>query len=113
MWSLHFLHPKGGFAKIEIHAVCKAANSFKIIRASYWWVTDYDRCTRAAVSTELLTCEVKQASELAPLLEDSFRELISLTESDLKARSATMPRDKDKAGNYVFSKFELAQRSPT
>jgi hypothetical protein len=113
MWTFHFLHPKGGFAMIQIHAKPVTGNLFKSAVASHWWIDDDQKSVRLSLSTKPMPLDATQSHEVTPALERALSHLLELTPADMSSTSQTTPRKRDKSGNAVFSEFERAQRLPT
>lgn len=113
MWSFHFLHPKGGFGTVQVHAAPVDAASLKAAVASHWWIDDEQTCQRALLSTRSVSLAVRQPEELTPALEEALKHLLALKPMDLTRNAPTSPRRRDGADNYVFNEFEQAQRLPT
>lgn len=113
MWSFHFLHPKGGFGMVQIHAAPLGGSSFAASVASHWWIDDEERCQRSALSTNPVSFEATRPEEIGPVLDNTLAYLLGLTPADLKYGSATSPRARDTTCSYVYSEFEQAQRLPT
>jgi hypothetical protein len=113
MWSFHFLHPKGGFGMVQIHAALDISGGVKAAVASHWWVDDLEKSLRSSLSTKSVSFQGMQPEDVVPVLESAFRNLLALTPAELSSTSQTMPRKRDDAGNYVFSEFERAQRLPS
>jgi hypothetical protein len=113
MWSFHFLHPKGGFAMVQIDAHRLNAESFSGSVASNWWVDDHEKCLRSLMSTKPERFVASQPDDVLPALEGALIYLLAQTQAALTRTSQAMPRRRDKGGNFVFSDFERAQRLPT
>jgi hypothetical protein len=113
MWTFHFLHPKGGFGSIQIHAAPVGEKSFRAAVASHWWIDDEQKCVRTLLSTKPMSFQATQPEEVVPLLEKALAHILERTQADLSSSSQTMPRKRDKDGKYVYSEFERAQRLPT
>jgi len=74
MWTFHFLHPKGGFGMVQIHAAPLSAQSFKAAVASHWWVDDEEKCQRSSLATRPVSIEDTRPEALLALLgEDAGR----------------------------------------
>jgi len=113
MWSFHFLHPRGGFGMVQIHASPAVETSFRAAIASHWWIDDQEKCERSAASRAPVSIEGLQAEDILPALEEALAVTLRWTATDLTRKSRTTPRRRDSAGNYVFAEFEKAQRLPT
>src|ERR1700738_926219 len=64
MWTFHFLHPKGGFGMIQIHAAPHDRDSFKAAVASHWWIDDEHNCVRSSLSTKPVSLQKTQPDEV-------------------------------------------------
>jgi hypothetical protein len=113
MWSFHFLHPRGGFGMLQVHAAQLNGEVVKAAIASHWWIDDEQRCSRSSLSTGSVALQSSKPDDLVSVLENALSHLLKLEPVALSSLSHTMPRKRDKAGNYVFSDFERAQRIPT
>src|SRR5229473_5328777 len=60
MWTFHFLHPKGGFGMIQIHAAPDNSGSCKAAVSSHWWIDNLERCQRLALSTKSVSLSTIQ-----------------------------------------------------
>jgi hypothetical protein len=113
MWAFHFLHPKGGFASIQIHAASVGDKSFKATVASHWWIDDEKERKRSSLSTKPASFQATQPEEVIPVLEKALAHILERTQVELSSSSQTTVRRQDKEGKYVYSEFERAQRLPT
>jgi hypothetical protein len=113
MWAFHFLHPKGGFGSIQIHAALKSPDSYNVAISSHWWVDDFEKCQRESLSTKSISLSVTDPEQVSSVLEGALTDLVGQRVANLSSKSQTMPRKRDDNGDYVFSEFERAQRLPT
>ncbi|MGA3080838.1 MAG: hypothetical protein ABSD44_05600 [Terracidiphilus sp.] len=76
-WSLCFLYPSGGVARIDLNR-----KSEHIVRISgIWWVDDYDSCTRSIKETDSIECE-PIVSKVEPHLIKILKSVLSFTPGD-------------------------------
>jgi len=113
MWSFHFLHPRGGFGSVQIHAALDESESCHAAISSHWWIDDLEKCQRSSLSTKSISLSGIALEKVAAVLESELSHILGLKTADLSHASRTMPRKRDNKGDYEFSEFERAQRLPS
>jgi hypothetical protein len=114
MWMFHFLHPKGGFAFLQLYCASNAKKR-ELVRVSVygdWYMDDHEnRLRRHYPHGE--SVEVRPASEeIVRCLAKQLEAIVACPVAELVAAEYSYVPTGDGRGNDLVSEFELSLRVP-
>jgi len=112
MWTFHFLHPRGGFGMVQVHA-SRHDTGFKVAIAAHWWIDDPAKDIRSLLSTDPVSLRFEEPNDVASHLEAALSGLLRRNAAELTQLAPIEARRSDRHGNLLFGEFERAQRLPT
>ena len=78
-WTFRFRHPKGGLGGLTVK---KSDEVDSVWIGGFWWIDDYDKCTRSSKHTDMKRSSIRE-KELRAFLVRMLHSILSWQKEDL------------------------------